>query len=459
MIRRCGDVFPSAAPRQFLLGLALAAGVILAAPATLFPADRPDNADTPAQGEAQHIEAQGHEASQEAAPSAPAPDLAPDPAPQPASKKSPPPIKFSRKGLELSDSKGNFTSRINWRLQSRYSYPFDSDPRTPGAFTKQGGKDFDFRRARFKAEGVVFRPWIEYSIEHDLVNNRLLTADVTIARFEGLQFKFGQWKANYSRERVDSSGKQQFAERSIVNRVFTLDRQKGAMVTGRLMKGTLGDSRYYGGVFSGTGRGISSRDERGRSPLLVARYQWNFLKRDVEHSQSDLAYHEKPAASLAFAAASNRGRYTRFSSSGGGQLEGFAAGDPGQYSIRQYLEETALKYRGFSYQQEFHWKRIIDHKNLRTTRLRGSYAQAGYFFHHLAPAIPKQLETAFRYAFVDRDTSAPDDLLQEFTFAVNWFFEGHSNKLTFDVSRLRLNQTGEPHLADTRYRAQWDITL
>ena len=77
------------------------------------------------------------------------------------------------------------------------------------------------------------------------MNNRLLTADVTIARFEGLQFKFGQWKANYSRERVDSSGKQQFAERSIVNRVFTLDRQKGAMVTGRLMKGTLGDSRYY----------------------------------------------------------------------------------------------------------------------------------------------------------------------------------------------------------------------
>lgn len=459
MIRRCGDVFPSAAPRQFLLGLALAAGVILAAPATLFPADRPDNADTPAQGEAQDIEAQGNEASQEAAPAAPAPDLAPDPAPQPASKKSPPPIKFSRKGLELSDSKGNFTSRINWRLQSRYSYPFDSDPRTPDDFATQGGKDFDFRRARFKAEGAVFRPWIEYSMEHDLVNNRLLTADVTIARFEGLQFKFGQWKANYSRERVDSSGKQQFAERSIVNRVFTLDRQKGAMVTGRLMKGTLGDSRYYGGVFSGTGRGISSRDERGRSPLLVARYQWNFLKRDVEHSQSDLAYHEKPAASLAFAAASNRGRYTRFSSSGGGQLEGFAAGDPGQYSIRQYLEETALKYRGFSYQQEFHWKRIIDNKNLRTTRLRGSYAQAGYFFHHLAPAIPKQLETAFRYAFVDRDTSAPDDLLQEFTFAVNWFFEGHSNKLTFDVSRLRLNQTGEPHLADTRYRAQWDITL
>ncbi len=368
-------------------------------------------------------------------------------------------VKYSRKGLEIKGRDGNYTTRINWRSQLRYSYPFDAAPRNSEGFDKEEVRDFGFRRARFKAKGAVFRPWIQYSIEHDLVNNRLLTADLTIGRLEWLQFKFGQWKANYNRERVDSSGKQQFAERSIVNRTFTVDRQKGAMLTGRLMKGTRGDSRYYAGIFAGTGRGISSRDENAGRPLLMARYQWNFLKRDLEFSQSDLEYHEQPAASLSFATLSNRSRYTRFSGSGGGQLQGFQPGELGQYSIRQYLEETALKYRGFSFQHELHWKRIIDNKNLATTHLRGSYAQAGYFFHHLAPRVPKQLETAFRYAFVDHNTSAPNDLLHEFAFAVNWFFEGHSNKLTFEVSRLRLNQTGKPDLSDTRYRTQWDVSF
>ena len=368
-------------------------------------------------------------------------------------------IKYGRKGLDLSDRRGNYSARINWRGQIRYSTPFDAGPRNAPGFDKEELTQFRFRRARFKAKGVVFRPWVQYAIEHDLVNNRFITGSLTIAHLDWLQLKVGQWKATYNRERVTSSGKQQFAERSIVNRPFTIDRQMGSMLTGRLMKGTWGDSRYYAGVFSGTGRGVSPVKENDGTPMLMARYQWNFLKRDLPYSQSDLEYHEKPAASLAFGTVSNRGRYTRFSSSGGGQIIGFEPGEPGQYSLRQYVQETALKYKGFSLQQEFHWKRIVDNKNFTTTYLRGSYVQAGYFFHYFVPWIPKQLQTAGRYAFVDYNTAAPDDLLDEFTFAVNWFFWDHANKLTFDVSRLGLAQTSEPDLAASRYRAQWDITF
>lgn len=368
-------------------------------------------------------------------------------------------IKYSRKGLDIEDRRGNYSARINWRGQIRYSDPFDAEPRNAPGFDKEDLTQFRFRRARFKAKGVVFRPWVQYAVEHDLINNRFLTGDLTIAPVDWLQLKVGQWKATYNRERVDSSGKQQFVERSIVNRPFTIDRQPGAMLTGRLMKGTWGDSHYYAGIFAGTGRGITSVDESDGTPMLMARYQWNFLKRDLPHSQSDIEYHETPAASLAFGTLSNRSRYTRFSGSGAGQIIGFEPGEPGQYSLRQYLQETALKYKGFSLQQEFHWKRIVDNKSLTTTHLRGSYAQAGYFFHYVAPWVPKQLETAVRYAFVDYNTAAPDDLLEEFTFAVNWFFWGHANKLTFDVSRLGLDQTSGPDLAATRYRTQWDITF
>jgi hypothetical protein len=193
--------------------------------------------------------------------------------------------------------------------------------------------------------------------------------------------------------------------------------------------------------------------------MWFARYQWNFLGRDLPYSQSDVEFSEKAVGSFAIATLRNRSPYTRFSSAGGGQLDGFEEGRPGQYSLRQYLEEFALKYRGFSVQQEFHWKEVIDNVNLRTTRLRGTYVQAGLFPWGLSRQFPKPLEFAFRYGWVDPDCSQSQDDRQEVTVAVNWFFSGHDNKLTADFSLLTLKQLGGPELRDQRVRVQWDISF
>ena len=375
-------------------------------------------------------------------------------------------FQYSRKGLQIGDkSAGRFSGKVNIRSQKRFSSPFQSAPRKESHFTGADENDLRFRRARFKISGHAFTPWIKYNYEYDLVDTRNLNAFVTVEKWEWLQFRFGQWKVDYSRERSDSSGKQQFADRSIVNRAFTVDRQKGAAILGRVMNGTLGDSRYYVGVFTGNGRGFRSApgkpelDHGDGSPMVVARYQWNFLGRDVGYSQSDLKYHEKPAAALSFGAARNRSRFTRFSSSGGSSLDSFEPGLRGQYSLRQFMEETALKYRGFSLQHELHWKRIQDNVNVQTTFMRGSYVQAGYFFHYLFPRIPKQLELGARYALVDPNRVRPNDLQKELAFVANWFFYGHANKLTFDTSRYSLARNGADDLLDTQVRLQWDVSF
>ena len=375
-------------------------------------------------------------------------------------------FRYKRSGLQIgAKGEGRFYSKVNIRSQLRFSSPIRSAPRRPSHFERADENDFRFRRARFKMEGHAFKPWIAYKLEHGLVENRVLDSRMTIKKWEWLQFRFGQWKADYSRERMDSSGKQQFADRSIVNRVFTLDRQKGATILGRLMKGTLGDSRYYAGVFAGNGRGFQTRvgrpklDHDDGAPMWMARYQWNFLGRDAGHSQSDLEYHEKPAAALALGTARNRSRYTRFSSSGGGQLDGFELGEPGQYSLRQFMEEATMKYRGLSLQHELHWKRIKDNVNFSTTYMRGSYVQAGYFFHYLFPRIPKQLEIGARWGFVDPDRAQDNDLQKEAALVVNWFFYGHGNKLTFDTSRYSLGRVNAPDLNDTQIRLQWDVSF
>jgi len=375
-------------------------------------------------------------------------------------------FKYGRSGLQIGEKdKGRFSAKVNIRSQIRFSSPFQSAPRDEGDFSAIEEGDLRFRRARFKMEGHAFAPWVKYKYEHDLVDTRVLDARMTIGKWEWLQFRFGQWKVDYSRERMDSSGKQQFADRSIVNRAFTLDRQKGATVLGRLMKGTVGDSRYYVGVFAGNGRGFRTPagaeelDHSDGSPLVMARYQWNFLGRDVGHSQSDIEYHDKPAAALSFGTARNRSRYTRFSSSGGGQLDGFKLGQPGQYALRQFMEEATMKYRGLSLQHELHWKRVEDTVNTNMTHMRGGYVQAGYFFHHVLPQIPKQLEVGTRYAMVDPNRTRGNDLQKELAFVVNWFFYGHGNKLTFDTSRFSLGQLEGSDLKVTQVRLQWDVTF
>ena len=156
-------------------------------------------------------------------------------------------------------------------------------------------------------------------------------------------------------------------------------------------------------------------------------------------SQSDVQGRPKLAASLAVATMCNRSPFTAFSSAGGPPASRYEPGTTGQYSVRQWLEEAALHYRGFSFQHEFHWKRIRHDTTGIETSLRGSYVQAGMFAYRPEPEKPNGLEVAARWGFVDPHTSTPRDCQQELTGALNWFFRGHANKVTLDVSRITLS--------------------
>ncbi len=369
-------------------------------------------------------------------------------------------VEYKRPGFSISTKDGNWETTIKWRFQFRASYPRDGDPRSPSDFSDEDESTFRIRRARIKVGGHGYRPWLKYYFEYDWPSNSLLDWRAMLERFEWLQLKVGQWKIDYNRERVDSSGKQQFVERSIVNREFTIDRQQGVMLYGHLFPGTFVDSRYYVGAFTGMGRGATSNDDDNL--MYMARLQWNFLGRDLKWQQSDVEYHSKPAGSIAVAAVTNKSRCTRWSSGGCGNLDGFPdpdAAQAGQFRVNQAVEEFAFKYRGLSIQHEFHWKKIKDKVNDTETDMRGGYAQAGYFPHYLIQAIPKPLEVAFRYAFVDPNTDQSNDIRRELTAAVNWFFSGHNNKLTLDASRLTMQRAGSGDFDDNRARLQWDVTF
>lgn len=338
------------------------------------------------------------------------------------------------------------------RAQLRYS-SLEPEPRELSQLLEEPTSKTTVNRARFKL-GAGWRDDITFYQEYDLRNSVILDLRTTWNASESTSIRLGQWKSEYNRERIDSSGKQQFVERSIANYWFTIDRQGGVVASGRTAAGSPWDSSWWVGALTGEGRGGSTSGDR---PMWLVRYQWNYLGNLLPFSQSALKRYDSPHASLSFAAVNYRGPYTRYSSDGGGQLPGYDAGAEEQYDLEQFMQEWAYQKSGFSWQQEWHWKSIYDRINSQTRKIRGGYAQIGWFPSTKWDAWPERFEVAARIAYVDPDTSVSGHN-KEHSLAINWFFAGHRNKLTADISYLEIEDAGVTE-DEVRVRLQYDLSL
>lgn len=359
---------------------------------------------------------------------------------------------YTNDGLtSKSDETGSYVT-FGLRMQARYS-SIEEEPLLLGDFTEGFKSGSDINRARYKIWAGLKRD-VTFYHEYDLRNSNLLDLRTTWISQPNFKLRLGQWKPEYNRERVDSSGKQQFSERSIANYWFNIDRQWGAMASGRVGAGKLTDSSWWAGVLSGNGR---SQNSDGGRPMGLARWQWNYSGDVLPFSQSAVKRYAPPRGSFALAVVSNDSQYTRYSSDGGGQLPGYLEGEDNQYRILQGLQEWAWHGGGLSLQQEFHWKSVRDRRDGGTRNLLGGYAQLGWFPAQQWNFISPKLELAVRTAYVN-----PDDEFNsengELTLGGNWFFNGHRNKLTLDMSYLVIEEQGV-HKSDSRFRLQWDISL
>ncbi|MBP92528.1 MAG: porin [Flavobacteriaceae bacterium] len=366
-------------------------------------------------------------------------------------------IDYTNKGFQFSTLDKNYSLHIESRFQFRFATPNDQSPVTFNDFYEESKTTFKINRARLKIGGNAYKPWLKYYFEYDIAQGNLLDFRIMIEKWDFFKVKVGQWKTYYSRERVISSGKQQMVDRSIINRPFTLDRQQGIEFYGRVFPKTLADFTYHISVLTGAGRSATTNDDNHL--MYVGRLQWNMFGRELEMTGSDIKYHNKPTGILAFAVATNRSNYTRFSSAGGGNLLGYETNIPGQYRVSQALIETAFKYRGFSWQNENHIKKITDYQNNTNRTLTGYYVQAGYFFSNILDFVPKPLEIAGLYANYKPDIDINEAYEQELGLAFNWFFKEHRNKLTAEVSHFSYQNIDSITQKEWRFRIQWDISF
>jgi len=366
-------------------------------------------------------------------------------------------IDYGDNGFDFSTTDGNYRLQLQSRLQFRFAYPFDTDPVTYTDFSQDERPVLKVNRARLKVGGNAFRPWLKYFWEYELAAGNLLDFRIMVEKYKYFNIKIGQWKIHFNRERVISSGKQQMADRSMITKAFTIDRQQGISIYGRVLGSSALDFNYWVSVLTGTGRG--SRENDDGNLMYMSRLQWNPFGRIVKFTGSDINGHDNPAVLIALAGVTNQSPYTRFSQEGGGQLTGFEDGETGQYRVNQAVVETAFMYNGFSWQHESHLKEINDNKNLEITTLLGHYFQAGYFFSNSFDWYPRQLEIAMRYAIYNPDRDLDGNLQEELSLNFNWFFKGHLNKLSAEISLFDFEETTDNIQDGFRFRIQWDISI
>lgn len=357
---------------------------------------------------------------------------------------------YGKKGLTY-DPEGPTNLWVGIRLQTRFEVESEQTS-VADELRRDQDSELDLNRGRLKGGGALAVDWLDVYFEYNQPSDALLDLRATLKLTDFLSLRIGQWKSEFNRERIDSSGKQQMADRSIANYWFAIDRQPGIALSGRLGRGTRGDSNWWVEYLSGQGRGGGW--DSG-SHLWLARYQWNPQGEPLPFSQSDLEHRERALTSVAVAVVDGETPYSRFSGAGGSQLPGII-GD--NQALTQFLFETAAHWRGMSWQQEWHIKRLRDKELGTRLNLRGGYVQLGSFISEWWALWPARLELAGRLSIVDPDRSVTGNTEKERSIGLNWFFRGHRNKLTLDYSWLSADDPVE-NGARNRLRFQWELSL
>ncbi|MGV3525494.1 MAG: hypothetical protein ACO1RX_14785 [Candidatus Sericytochromatia bacterium] len=373
-------------------------------------------------------------------------------------------VSYGKEGFEIHTDDDLFSLAIQNRIQFRYANPFDSDPRSLSDLERDQSS-FMIRRARTKLKGHAFWPWLKFGMQYDWRDPILRDFNLTVDKYAWAKLWVGRGKVVYNDERVSSSGKQQFVNRSILNDIFTVDRQEGVQLSGNLFPGTWHDFSYSAGVF--TGLGVNELNNDDSEMMYAARLQWNLLGGELPFSQSDVARSEQPVLNLAVAGMTNQSKCTEFATAPNScqTLPGFQIGEAGQYRLNQLMEEIRFRWQGLSLNHELHWKGVIDTlkpqgEAERETNLLGTLVQVGYFPNALLPVIPPELELAVRYAFVDPHLTRDSDRQHEFSGVVNYFFHDHSNKVSAQLSHLVVEDpTSKQSQAAQRFWLQWDLSF
>lgn len=265
------------------------------------------------------------------------------------------------KGIQYTSKDSLFYTNFRFRMQNRLKFNNVLDGMDNSQIEAR------IRRLRMRMDGYIYTPKISYSVQlaftrgdQDFddtgIPNIVRDAVIFYNFSDDFYISFGQNKLPGNRQRVNSSGALQFAERSLVNANFTIDRDFG--LTFNLSK-KLGNMpiNAKAAVSTGEGRPTNSTDDGLAYTGRVEFLPLGDFTNDGDYSEGDIEREEAPKLSLG-AGYSYNDRTIRE----GGQTGKYVQ-DP--FTLKTSFADAIFKYQGFAYQAEY-MRRDVDNP-LNTT--------------------------------------------------------------------------------------------
>jgi len=335
------------------------------------------------------------------------------------------------KGITFLASDSSFKFNLKFRIQNRYdgNYLITSDT----SFAGQSYEDkFYLRRARLKMSGFTFSPKIKYKFEYDLVKGEVLDAVIKWNFAGNFDLWIGQTKLAGNRERVISSQKLQFVDRSLLNANYTLDRDKGLQLRHHFSLGevvireivsiSMGEGKNYTNLSGNSGYDYTQRIE-----VLP----FGEFAKNGDYVGGDIYREERIKLSLGVTYDYNDNAIKEHGQKGDVLKE--------TRDLSSFFADMMLKYKGFSLMGEYSNKSttisptIIDTSGLVVESFytgTGINLQLGYLFKN-------NWEFAGRITQINPDDISGNPDIEMYTFGVSRYIVGHNLKIQSDFSILQ----------------------
>jgi phosphate-selective porin OprO and OprP len=346
---------------------------------------------------------------------------------------SPSPYFTYGKGLGIISPDSLFMLNIRFRMQNRLALVSESE------------SDLDIesveartRRLRLRFDGFIYTTRLTYLIQLAFTRSDMDYDDTgfpNVIRDAMIQYSvnqhfsigLGQTKLPGNRQRVNSSGDLQLADRSIVNSTFNIDRDFGIQF---YYNNAIQKVNYVlrAAISSGDGRNITSSDRglayTGRLELLPLGKFTN----GGDYFEGDLAREPKPKISFGITYSNNQNAIRT-----GGQLGKFLYQSR---DIQTNMADFLFKYKGWSLAAEYLRRTAA---NPITTNEDGDqrfvYVGHGQNFQG-SYLFKNNFEIVGRYSQVrpDNDIQTLEEKIQQYTMGVTKYIRGHRLKLQSDLT-------------------------
>lgn len=294
------------------------------------------------------------------------------------------------------------------------------------------------RRLRLRFDGFVGHPRLQYYIqlafsradldlENALIAQPVRDAIVYYIVNDNLYFGFGQSKLPGNRQRVNSSGNLQFADRSTANALFNIDRDFGlfAYKTFPFRKG--GELQIKGALTTGDGRNASAVDDGLSYTGRLEYLPFGSFRNNGDYSEGDLEFEPKPKLSIGLTLSANE-KANRT----GGQL-GPSLFEP--RDMNSFIVDGVFKYMGWAVLGEYLERRSPDpftSNDLGELRI----VQVGWGINtQVSRMLDRKNELAVRYSKVTPDAEILQfqDRVDEVLLGFSRYVNGHRIKFQANV--------------------------